>query len=405
MVEEIRKVSWRNLNAFHDAMGHLGLESATRKKDFMEVMAHILATQGLPFNGETRSILNWTLWLPWQIYHCLLYAEIESYRRKPDKMASIRYPPLSEFLRENDDAVNSLRDVRNKILHPQNEAELEDVEIMFIEHASRTSGHGFTFVRDLEDHLDAFIDQLEEKAVAMMLAKYDLMELPNDSSDADNMQVQKKFRRFKQEVPLWAYLPVPSIELSANRILTSEQFGFWISALQFGPDEDRTQIVPEYVQRAATGMWLNVRQVYVLTAELISYETINDGAIVSEPWPGALDNSDLHNRMRDEFRRQQVGMQTAFVRIAVTLLMEPIRIYQDAVLKDPSCRSTAVEDDLPSDDVLSGIREYRNRVFHVADCDRIDPRSRDRSLGRLLNGTDWKRLCENLIKWNFPEQM
>ena len=405
VVEEIRKVSWRNLNAFHDAMGHLGLDRATRREDFVAVIAHMLATRGLPINEETHSILKWTLWLPWQVYHCLLYAEIESYRKTSVTLPSIQYPPLSDFLHENGDAVNSLMDVRNKILHPQNKAELEDVEIMFIKHASRTSGDGFTFVRDLQDHLDACIDQLEEKAVEMMLAKYDLIELPNDPSDAEIMQVLKKSRRFMQEVPLWAYLPVPSIELSARRILTSEQFGFWISALQFGPDEDRTQVVPANVRRAAPGMWLIVLQAYVLTAELMSNTTINDGEILSGPRPSASENSDVHNHLRSLFWQQKVGMQNALLRVAASLLMEPIRIYRCTVKKEPSCRSTAVEDDLPSDDVLYGIREYRNRVFHVEDRDKTDPRCSDQSLGKLLNGTDWKRLCESLIKWNFPQQM
>ena len=314
-------------------------------------------------------------------------------------------PRFTDFLRENEDAVNSLKDVRHKVLHPQKRLDLLEVESMFIKHASHSSGHGYTFVSELQKHLDAFIDQLKEKTAATMLVEYDPQELPSDPSRAEFMQVLKKFRQFDQEVPNWTPLPIPSIKLSANRILTSAQLDFWCSVLEFVAGEDRTEIVPEYVRRAAPGMWLIVRQVFVLTAELISYETVSDGAIVSEPWPGALDNSDLHNRLRDEFRRQQVGMQNAFVRIAVSLLMEPIRIYQNAVEKEPSCRSTAVDDVMPSEDVISGIGKYRNIVFHVTDDDRTDPRLRDLSVDRLINGMDWKSLCENLIKWNPPQWM
>ena len=405
VLEEIRKVFWRNMNAFHNAMVELRLDRINRRSDFDAVRDRILEAQDVPVIDVTRSILSWTLWLQWELYHCLLYAEIESYRKTSDTSASIRDPQLSNFLRENEDAVNSLKDVRHKVLHPQKELDLGEAESMFIKHASRTSGHGYTFVRDLQNHLDAFIEQLKVKAAATMLVEYDSKALPSDPSKAEIMQVVKKFRRFDLEVPIWAYLPIPSIELSANRILTSEQLEFWYSVLEFEAGEDRTEVVPEFVRRAAPGMWLIVRLVYVLTAELISYETVSDGAIVSEPWPGALDNSDLHNRLRDEFRRQQVGMQNAFVRIAVSLLMEPIRIYQNAVEREPSCRSTAVDDVLPSKDVMSGIGKYRNIVFHVTDDDRTDPRLRDRSVDRLINGTDWKSLCENLIKWNPPQWM
>ena len=403
VLEGIRKVFWRNLNAFHGAMNDLGLDRAIRSSDFEAVRDRILETQDVPVNEMTRSLLNWTLWLQWQVYHCLLYAEIESYRKTPDKLASIRYPPLSDFLRENEDAVNLLKNVRHKVLHPQNELDLGEVEIMFIKHTARSSGHSYTFVRDMQNHIDAFIDQLEKKAVAMIEAAYDAPKLSNDPPDTEILRVQQKFSRFKQEVPLWAYLPVPSIELPANKILTLERVNFLNSILQFGTGENPTQTVPEHARRAAHGMSLNVLQVYLLTAELISNETINDGAIVSGPWPGSPENSDVHNYLVHAFWQQKVGMQNTLVRIALALLVEPIRIYKKAVQKEPSCRSTAVDEVLPCDNVLSDIRKYRNIVFHVTDGDRTDPRLRDQSVDRLIKGTDWKSLCENLIKWNPPQ--
>ena len=356
-----------------------------------------------PSTEMNRLILNWTLWLQWQVYHCLLYAEIESYRKMQDKLESIRYPPLSDFLLENKDAVNSLKNVRHKVLHPQKELDLGEVEIMFIKHTARSSGHSYTFVRDLQNHLDGFIGRLEEKVVARIRAAYDAPKLSNDRTDADILRAQRKLSRFKHEVPLWAFLPVPSTELPVNRILTFEQLNFWNSALQFGTGEDLTQTVPECARRAAHGMSLNVLQVYLLTAELISNETVDDEAISLRPRPGSLENYGVQNYLMHAFWQQKVGMQSTLVRIALALLMEPIRIYKDAVQNEPSCRSTAVEDVMPCEDVLSCIRKYRNKVFHVTDHDRTDPRLRDRSVDRLVNSADWKRLCENLIKWNPPQ--
>lgn len=406
VLEGIRRVALRNLDVFHDTMGDLGLNRLTREQDIIAVQDHILAIQGVPADAVTRSIMGFILWLPWQIYLCLLYAEVESYQKTSVSLKAIRHPEFSNFLRRHSTAVDSLKEMRHKILHPQRELSLEYVQSTFMDCAALSIGHYYIFVFELQAYLDAFIAWLMAKSRTIVIAECDAMKLPSNPSDADVRRAQAELNRLKRNAPLWAYFPIWSSEseLRSNRMLTPVQHLFWRSVLNYyhGLNENQKQSEhPHYVRRAATGMWWNMLQLIVLTAEIFANATITDGSILLETTAEASTKPSAYSPQEIALRRQKTLMGATLARVSAALLLEPIRIYQDAVQKTPSCRQAAIDRLLPSESVLSDLRCDRNIVFHVAYSE-IDPRSHDESFSPLLDGVDWLKLIRCLIKWNPP---
>ena len=58
----------------------------------------------------------------WEVYLCLLLAEVESYRSMSDSFA---LPPLDELLNRNEPVLDALKTLRDKLLHPTKDVPYE----------------------------------------------------------------------------------------------------------------------------------------------------------------------------------------------------------------------------------------------------------------------------------------
>ena len=62
----------------------------------------------------------------WEVYLCLLYEELEAYRKLVKKNSNFGHTPLSGFLHSNRDLVTHLREFRDRVLHPGSGASAKD---------------------------------------------------------------------------------------------------------------------------------------------------------------------------------------------------------------------------------------------------------------------------------------
>ena len=69
----------------------------------------MLREQGLEQTHGNRAILYAALWYPWEVYICLLYAEIEYYNKVSRKNSQLVYEPLEKCLALHRRLFHSLR--------------------------------------------------------------------------------------------------------------------------------------------------------------------------------------------------------------------------------------------------------------------------------------------------------
>ena len=119
ILEGIRAVAFRNLDELHGAMDHVGLSQFQSEQDRAAVHTHILDSLGFEANPFSRAVLSWTLWLPWEVYLCLIYAEIEGYCQISSEAPALACPRLTSFLTQHRSSIAGLKVLRDKTLHPQ----------------------------------------------------------------------------------------------------------------------------------------------------------------------------------------------------------------------------------------------------------------------------------------------
>lgn len=95
--------------------------------------------------------------MPWEMYLCLLYVELEGYRAASNRDPSLAFGPLEELLAHKATVVESLKAVRDKVLHPAKRIDLGGALASFQDSATLMDGHYYQTVSDLQRRLDVYI--------------------------------------------------------------------------------------------------------------------------------------------------------------------------------------------------------------------------------------------------------
>lgn len=402
VLEGIRLVAFRNVGKLHEAMGEIGLDRLTSAGDVAVVQDRMLAGQGVPADPITRMVMGWITFLPWEVYLCLLYAEIESYQKTAKSLPVVQHSALSDFLQRHETAVDFLRAMRHKTLHPQKELVLENAQAAFVESAGRSIGHYYELVFQVQERLDTFIAWLRDRLRQMVVAECETLRLPDDATSECVERSRAKLEELVRLAPPSAFLPLEPCEPLTGRLLTPVHQVLWGSILDLGQRKRRDDAAPQpvHVQRAASGAWRNVLQSVAFTGEILAGD--NAAGLLS-PWTAPSPAAEPSpSKARDVARRnQQVENRRALMRVASALIWEPIKIYREAVRRQPFLRDGAIEELLPSATNLSAMKSCRDVVFHVADM-KSDPVERERRFWTQLGDIDWPSLCQHLMTWNPP---
>ena len=460
ITEGIRVIAFRNVDHLNAAMRHMGVTGFSDLATITSVQDKMLEDQGLERNDGNRSFLGYATWIPWEIYMCLLCAEIEYYEEVLQKHTPLAYPPLDNYLASHQAVVQSLRDVRDLLLHPMKDASLEHILRQFADSARQMSPDHLIALMEAQTQIDDYLEWLRTSLVDSVAGEAEALSLEQifehhcksieyltrlaaKSVDREEKaRMEQELRegvelrehiaqhietdvtltlRQRQQLAGWQErmallaLPLPkrpysSSPASIQTPLHAELWSFVPSLAMEGQQPWTGQELPEFLQkRRSECIGLLIRSL-ILQNEPYSVTTANLEAIFSgRPRAEVLRSDDL----LEEFVRQAAPLETAEdyqrveVRIspgivALALLAEPLRLYKQATLDKHELRREEIDRRIQGD-ALETFARLRNVVFHVPD-ERTDMLEAESDFfDKASSLMDYRELIGSLLSFYLPD--
>ena len=159
VLEGIRVAAHRNMDHLTRTMRSFGIERFTSDASLIAVQNRMLQDQGLQPNPTQRWLLGSSASNAWEVYLCLLYAEIESYR---SNRGPFRFPTLDAFIRDNSEAIRAMKSLRDKLLHPKKDVIYEKT----LSDLAYETAHGpQVFARSVQLSLDQYLRALKDHLI------------------------------------------------------------------------------------------------------------------------------------------------------------------------------------------------------------------------------------------------
>ena len=144
------------------AMKREGIERFTTPASIICVQNAMIREQGLEPTPVRRWLLECGLSNAWGIYLCLLLAEVESYRAMAD---SFSLSPLVELIDRNATALQALRTLRDKLLHPTKDVPYEQTLLDYFREVESHYPIHFLFAKHLQTLLDQYLRELKDHLI------------------------------------------------------------------------------------------------------------------------------------------------------------------------------------------------------------------------------------------------
>ena len=456
VTEGIRAIAFRNVDHLSRAAERLGITNTPDETSRILVQNRMLEDQGLERTHTNRWLLALATWVPWEIYMCLLCAEVENYKTVLQKHTSLVYAPLGDYLASHQVVVQSLEAVRDAILHPLKNTTLEDNLRQFREEAGRIAPDPLlalvTLQGLIDDYLESFrasigewlADEIsmcpDEEILEFHRRREDqLNNLRATSENAEAKSVTREsledwrgikellflnvqpnftltaFQRSRiarwEQTMYFLALPLPerpylksrsSVQTPVHRELSS-----FIPAPQTDVELDWTGLeLPEYIQRNRSGF------IDLLARSLVIFNEPYT-AIVSDfesrfPGKSRADILTSDETVR-EFARgllpletvedyRQAELRTSPSIVATALLAEPLREYKRVIAEKPALKRREMEK-LVVGDSLATFSRFRNAVFHVPD-ERTDfLKADDEFHSKSPSLSDYRVIIDGLFKF------
>ena len=162
ILEGIRTIAFRNMDHLTRAMKREGIHRFTTPASIITVEDAMVRDQGLEPTPTHRWLLEAGTHIPWEIYLCLLFAEVESYR---SMSASFAFPPLDKLIDLNRAVLNTLKILRDKLLHPTKDVPYEKTLARYFREVKGRYPAHFHFAADLQVLLDRYLHDLKNHLV------------------------------------------------------------------------------------------------------------------------------------------------------------------------------------------------------------------------------------------------
>ena len=156
LLSGVSKIAIRHMNHLMGAMLRLGLKDLRDDHNANRAFDLIFSEQGMSADRNSRRIVEYINAIPWEMYLCLLYVELEGYRSASRREPGLVFGPLEELLGQKAAIVNDLKEVRDKVLHPAKRIDLGDALDKFMDSGALVDGHYFQTVFDLQRRLDMY---------------------------------------------------------------------------------------------------------------------------------------------------------------------------------------------------------------------------------------------------------
>ena len=416
-------MAFRNLDHLSNVINKLNISNINN--DLVLIQDQMLRDQKLEPSEINRTILAYGTWAPWEIYLCLLHAEVEYYKAISEKEPRLIYKPIQIFIERNDSILQSLRLLRNKILHPKNKKRYQDSILKFVQLSQevyKIHYHAILHLQDLLDNYLGWMQKLFKDSHEEQIGQFDLEETlcwflflirrmkteingikdeeQKERLETDLAELEKIRDEIIKDMVTISYVPIisksdekfPVLEMCMTTLslplpkrpylqeknpiqtpLSSDYFVPLFSPSQKGITLKGTSLLRRLQNSKTSYVHL------IMTSLVFSYECFS--FIDIERYKNTSHEKHLlHRKMKKDpfmfnFREKvpttalQMEEQVSSLRIACALLSEPVRVYKHIAHKSPSTRTEEIEK-LIDTETVNTLKEFRNMIFHVP----VDPK-------------------------------
>ena len=168
IVEGVRVIAFRDMDHLYTTRVRLRAMDWGDAEAMTCVYNKMLENQGLAQTEANRLALVWSSRAAWEIYMCLLYAEIEHYEAVSKKDPNIRYEPLDSYLKSHKALIDHLQNLRDALLHPLKETSYYHSLSQFSIEARQTAPDIFLALEHLQGLIDQFLESFREALLASL---------------------------------------------------------------------------------------------------------------------------------------------------------------------------------------------------------------------------------------------
>ena len=385
----------------------------------------MIRDQGQEPTPTRRWLLECGTFNAWEVYLCLLFAEVEAYR---EMRSSFALSSLDELIDRSAPAITALKTLRDKFLHPSKDIPYEDTLNQYFREVQRRHPHHYAFANDLQTLIDQYLRSLKDHLIDLLadeLARLrdhqlhafvtqDAVELRRALTRADNaiqrdavgtlLQDHEEFARSMRLDPTRRDTPLYETDRKRLRRLYSVKQTLLRTApfpptthsptavqapmheklhvcIPTPPGEHaegffRGSLLPQFLHRAQRSLATLPLRSLLLWSESLHYAD----AILNESFPGMshseiLELEDWPTRLPkpaslEEMLAAEQGIAPGMV--ALAMLAEPLRVYHRVVSTNPRLKIPKLEQAV-TDDMITKLSAFRNAVFHVPDTRVADP--------------------------------
>ena len=429
ITEGIRVIAFRNMDHLDRAMKQLGIKKLSDEEDVLNVQNKMLEDQGLEQSDRNRWLLGCATQFPWEIYACLLYEELANYKTISQKHTSLVYPPLETYLESYHAVMESLKGVRNTLLHP---LKRDNDKVTFLQFMDRIPDYLSALVT-AQDQIDAYLEWLRDSLIEAMLdeisdeqilehSSYRIKALTSLSAQAKNEEDREAVEQaLQQELAirdLCAPIVNPNVALTASQ---QEHLVQWVkkknilalplperpypsspdsvqvpihrglsSYLPDLPSEGEApwtgQVLPEFLRQSRSECIALLLRALILFNEPYASMASGDSPRQSQPI-----------EIMRNFHRFEM-LTSPFI-VSLALLSEPLRLYKQAASGRPELKREEIERYIVGE-ALTVFSRFRNIVFHVAD-DGINPDEVEQEFHRKASalGNHYHKIIGGLLRF------
>ena len=371
ILEGIRLIAFRNMGHFTRAREKCGTSPIDRHENIGSIRDQMIADQGLQGDTTNGQFFDFITWYPWDVYLCLLYAEIEYYQWYSKRVPELACARLDAFLKQNPNAIRYLKKYRDKVLHPGKSIELDASLGQFFEALDLDHISFYGIVVNIQYLIDAYAEAFRRTLYVSAIAEgYRIT--AGGPSDRTYLAAYKSGKTAKLEDSLEMLsklLPKAADRLELEGRQTPMQLQSLLALMDTHAREARERPrreFPGFVKQARVDCLRCLMRALVLTNETsssIDFEKLR--AVEPPDHPDNHDPFAFLSQDRAPRTLQETVEWLAPDRVALALLAEPLRIYRQAAIAVPELSHASLDRFVANESVHRALVEYRNMMFHV----------------------------------------
>ena len=395
LLEGVSNIAIRHINHLMSAMSRLSLNNLPDDQSVERVLNLIYEEQGMSTDRYSRPMVEFVNMIPWEMYLCLLYVELEGYRSASRRDPSLEFGPLEELLGQKSAIIKDLKTVRDKMLHPAKCIDLRDALNRFMNTVALVDGNYCKTVFDLQRRLDMYILWLGSS-----LAQLGTSELTDAARSHRRIEPGRLDLLRRAKVALAT--PPPVFNGSFDQSARQTPFDMWkwlILGLYREIHLERAGGAhPDFLRRAKTDSMRMLMRSLVFANEsvhLVDFEKLRSIKTRAElamhpPLQLLVQGTPVKTE-------QEIQNITAPLRVSCALLAEPLRLYYQTIKVMPNLRREAIDDAVGTAAVPMELIRFRNLVFHLGGNGDNPDDTEDQFLERMQGGDMPLRLLPLLL--------